>query len=195
MKGTTVSLADMIAQSDAVSTDAVAVAISETVRAIVPAANAYGARPADIIRSYAVANDAAGALVKDGTPTVRLTGARAKDRDTAADRLFDDILAADGGALRLIPVRVDKGANGRAKNNGSTIETALDKAYLRLARLDQDRIIYGRADDVILNVDWNGIEVQTVLPGVIYVMATGGAVKSHPVMGKIYRAITGARKG
>lgn len=152
-----------------------------------------GTVDSDRFTALAVQNDAAGTLLDNGSaPKIRQVGARARGRDTAADKLFDDILSIDGGALRIIAAPVVDGQNGRKQARVSNIESALDKAYLRLSESDRTRIIYGRTADTTQVVTVSGIDVTAIVPGMIYVMAVGGAVKSHPLMGKVYRAIAGA---
>lgn len=182
--------------SSVATSDAVAEAIA-SLPTLPDTGRIYGAsmKPADFLNVVRVANDAAPAILTDGhVPTVKLTGARAKTSDTAADALFAELLAADGGALTLVAVTSTVADSGRAKNNASQIASQLDAAWRRLGRSDQDRIIYGRASDTLVDATVHGVTFQVPAPGLFYVMATGGAVKSHPVMGKIYRAITGAGK-
>lgn len=154
-----------------------------------------GQTKTDVLLFLKITNDGAtGLLDKNGVaPKIRQAGARARDKDTAADKLFAEMLKTDGGELRLIAVPVVS-KDGRSQARSTSIEQALDKAYLRLTPEERSRILYGRAADSTQTVQVAGIDVTAIVPGMIYVMATGGAVKSHPVMGKLYRAITVARK-
>lgn len=152
----------------------------------------FGARSGDILPALMIAGESAGSL-GDSAPTIRLTGARSVKADTAADALLKDALAVDGGALRIIPVTVTMQDNGRTRDNASAIAAALDKAFLRLTESDRLRLVYGQASDRIEDVTVYGVNVKAKVPGMFYVMATGGAVKSDPILGKFYRAIAGAR--
>jgi hypothetical protein len=156
---------------------------------VLPAATTfYGVGRGDFIPALAIGPDNAAALGTD-SQNIRAVGARSKAADTAADRLFQSALAADGGTLYLIPVPIES-KDGRARANSSKIESALDKAYLRLSETDRTRILYGRAADSTQVVTVAGVQVSAIVPGMLYVMAVGGAVRSHPIMGRVYRELT-----